>query len=53
MKTVIEYKTNDERQQVLNDNTQLFLWGESNIKEGNFLIFMDRVRIDNEPIPES
>lgn len=36
-----EYKSQDERQNILNQNTDKFLIEEQNIAEGNFLIFSD------------
>jgi DNA-binding sugar fermentation-stimulating protein len=36
-----KYTTNEEREIILNDHIDLVLREEQNIKEGNFLIFID------------
>ena len=51
MVIVEQYTTTEEREQILRDKSSLHLWEEQNITGGNFLIFVDRERIDDEPIP--
>jgi len=41
MRKVIEYKTLNERQNIIDEHSHLFLIEEQNITEGNFLIFSD------------
>lgn len=43
----VQYKTPEEREQILANNIGLYLIEEQNITEGNFLIFSDK---PNEPI---
>lgn len=46
----VEYKTDEEKQTIITDNSSLFLWREENIAEGNFLTFADRERMKDEEI---
>ena len=41
MQKVYEYHTEQERQDIINQNLDLFLIEERNITEGNFLVFSD------------
>lgn len=38
----VQYKTREEREQILANNVGLYLIEEQNITEGNFLIFSDK-----------
>lgn len=43
-----EYTTQEERENIINSNTDKYLIEERNIKEGNFLIFTDVKPIEIE-----
>lgn len=42
MKNKFEYKNQEERDRIINENTNLVLIEEQNITAGNFLIFIDK-----------
>lgn len=41
MKYAFEYTTEQERENIINSNTDKYLIEEKNIREGNFLVFTD------------
>jgi len=41
MKIKFQYFTNSEREEIINNNSSLYLIEEQNIIDGNFLIFSD------------
>lgn len=47
MLTKIQYQDEAERQQIIEANSSLILIEEQNITEGNFLIFSDTPRIED------
>lgn len=54
MKIKFQYFTNSEREEIINNNSSLYLIEEQNIIDGNFLIFSDSPLDDrkNVVLPE-
>lgn len=48
MKYVYQYNTDQEKQTILQQNSDKLLIEEHNISSGNFLVFTDETRIENK-----
>lgn len=47
-----EYETEEERQQLIDDNENLYLIEEQNLFTGNFLIFSEEPEVVYENVPK-
>ena len=47
-----EYETEEERQQLIDDNENLYLIEEQNLFTGNFLIFSEEPKVVYKNVPE-
>lgn len=43
-----EYTSDEQRTEILNNNKDKYLYEEQNITEGNFLIFSDEPRLEDQ-----
>ena len=50
MKKTVQYTTDSEKTELIQQNSNLTLISESNITEGNFLVFSDNPSVDSMEI---